>query len=162
MLINTHRGDCYSTPLHRLTSDAHTVLWIRGMRNMPGGSARLVLADTLHKLYPEGCGVCTDTCRLMSYLNPRGGIRDLPQPWPEYPIYVMANNPRPEGTGKYECPCMGFYDPEVGGAWRERGLRQHHPFCQYGRGAQRRYDHFVALRTAAGRPDAWFRSLKEG
>jgi hypothetical protein len=159
--------------MYRLEKEIYTILWIKG------GQARDLIAQTVHKMFPEGVGVCSDTCRLMGFVNPRGGVREVPQPWPEYPIHVMANNPRPEIGSDEECPCFGFLDPEVGGPWRERGLNQHHPFCMYEKGAGRRYEHFCKtaqygiilvdgkyhrrqIRTLQPtRPDAWFKSLKE-
>lgn len=148
MISNVARGDFASLPLHRL-GESHTVAWLM----KKGG--RLLLEQTLRNLYPGGVGVCIDTCKLVAYINPIGGVRELSQPWPEYPIHVMVNNPSPS-----ECPCREFLDPEVGGAWAERGTGEHHPFCMYREGSLERYAHFVRLGHAAKRPDAWFNSLK--
>lgn len=157
MITNMYRGDIQNKPLFRLERESHTIHWIRGT------AAKRLIADALIKLYPEGVGVCSDTCRLMGYVLPGGRVIDIPQPWPYKPIHVMVNNPEPslDESSPTACPCMGFVDPEVGGPWRLRGLREHHPLCMYREGAMRRYVHFVNLGTSKIRPDAWFRSLKE-
>lgn len=154
MITNTHRGDFYSVPLFRLEKASHTVAWIKRK------AGRELLRTTLHRMFPEGCGVCADTCQLMAYINPRGGVRDVPFPWPSYPIWQMVNNPRPEEGSENECPCLDFLDPEAG-TWRARGLNRHHPFCMFDPAASKRYQHFVDLKKVPDRPDAWFKSLKE-
>jgi hypothetical protein len=142
-------------PLYRLESEAHTVLWIK---SLPG---RRLVARALHQLYPEGVAVCSDTCRLMGVIDNRGRITEIPVPWPEFPICQMINNPDPEIGSSNECPCFDYYDPEVGGPWRERGLNTHHPFCMYRERSLRRYQHFCSIGKPAERPDAWYKSSFE-
>jgi len=80
-------------------------------------------------------------------------------------MWQIAN--RPEIP---ECPCASFFDPEVGGAWRERGGRAgHHPLCQFDRTVGRVWD--IATKQAEeresrgenpqARPDEWLRIREE-
>lgn len=171
MISNTARGDFNRLPLYRLEKAVYTLLW------MKGGQGRQLLIETLHKMFPATVGVCSHTCKLMGYINPRGRVSEVPQPWPRYPITDMVNNPTPEPGAVNECPCFNFLDPEVGGPWRLRGVSRHHPFCQYQLGSAQRYQHFCqgvdyhyqvraghyhrgeTRKLAPQRPDAWFRSL---
>lgn len=76
--------------------------------------------------YKGGCGVCAATCRLIAVVTPDGNVRDLKRPFKKYELWQMQNKPAPN-----ECPCANYYDPEVQGPYRDKGLRDHHPFCQF-------------------------------
>lgn len=106
-------------PLHRLNIPK-TKLWLisKVWRN--------TLATNLARHYRGGVGVCAATLRLIAFIDPRGNIRELTRPFKKYEMWQIANKPAIP-----ECPCMDYYDPEVGGPYRERGDRSHHPFCQF-------------------------------
>lgn len=110
-------------PLHRLNTP-QTKLWLFG------GDIRRRMAANLSKRYRAGVGVCSATLRLIAFVDPRGNIRDLPPPHKLYKMFEMSNQPMVS-----ECQCAAFFDPEVGGAWRERGTAEHHPLCQFDRTA---------------------------
>jgi hypothetical protein len=93
---------------------------------------RNTLAKAFLRRYPGGYGVLSATLRLFSVVDPRGNIRELPPPHKLFEFHQIAN--RPELP---VCQCASFFDPEVGGAWRERGGEKgHHPLCQFDRTAQ--------------------------
>lgn len=108
-------------PIHRL-NQPQTVLWLFG------GEVKRRMASNLAKRYPAGVGIVSATLYLIAYVDPRGGFRDLPPPHKRYVMPEISNRPM---VG--ECQCAGFFDPEVGGPWRERGTDEHHPMCQFDR-----------------------------
>lgn len=117
MITNYHDH----VPVHRLNTP-QIKLWLFG------GDIRRRMASNLSKRYPAGCGVCSPTLHLIAYVDPRGGIRDLAPPFKTYKMHEIANQPMVT-----ECQCASFFDPEVGGPWRERGTDEHHPLCQFDR-----------------------------
>lgn len=106
-------------PIHRLNTP-QTKLWLFG------GDIRRRMAANLSKRYRSGVGVCSATLRLIAYVDPRGGIRDLPPPHKLYKMHETSNQPMVS-----ECQCASFYDPEVKGPWRDRDTSDHHPMCQF-------------------------------
>lgn len=124
-------------PLHRLNTP-QTKLWLFG------GDIRRRMASNLSKRYTSGVGVCSATLRLIAYVDPRGGIRDLPPPHKLYQMHEVSN--RPMVT---ECQCAAFFDPEVGGPWRERGTDEHHPMCQFDGTSGKVFNHM--MRVSPGR-----------
>lgn len=123
------------------------------------------MASALVRRYAGGVGVLSATQRLFALVDPRGNVRELPPPHRRYEMWQIAN--RPEVP---ECPCANFFDPEVGGPWRERGGQAgHHPICQFDRSAARVWDIAVKQgeeRQARGqnpqaRPDEWLKIREE-
>lgn len=128
--------------------------------------------------YRGGFGVCSATLRLIATVDPRGAVRELAPPHRRFEMHEVANAPRPP-----ECPCATFYDPEVGGEFRERDSGGHHPLCQFDKTAkkvfveaQRRAFDRLDIRvidgigvlpekevrkTAQARPDEWQNIRKE-
>ena len=86
------------------------------------------------------------TLRLFATVNPLGVVRELAPPHTRYEMFQMANRP----SAITECPCANFFDPEVGGAYRERG-KGHHPLCQWVAEAKPLWDLGVD-RSKAGLP----------
>jgi hypothetical protein len=112
-------------PLHRLNSP-RTKLWLIS----PTSKKRTAWA--LSRMYRGGVGVCSATLRLIAYVDPRGGVTELPPPHKRYEMWQIANRPNPVT----ECPCGNFFDPEVQGPYRDRGTDTHHPMCQFDRTAK--------------------------
>lgn len=137
-------------PLHRLNTP-QTLLW-----NF-GGNVRRKMANHLSKRYPTGVGVLNRSQDLVAFVAPNGNIRELKPPFTRYEMWQIANRPRP-----LQCPCAEFFDPEIQGPWRDRGLEgEHHPFCQFDRTAQLAYTKTLREAQAGAskmRPDAWYRS----
>lgn len=133
--MTTHYTTNYHdhVPLHRLNTP-QTKLWLFG------GDIRRRMASNLAKRYTSGVGVCSATLRLIAYVDPRGGIRDLPPPHKLYQMHEVSN--RPMVT---ECQCAAFFDPEVGGPWRDRGTDEHHPMCQFDRTSQKVFSHMMTV-----------------
>lgn len=133
--------------MHRLSTPL-TKVWLMG------GEPRRAIAASLARKYRTGVGVCAATCRLIAYVAPNGGIQELAPPHREVQRWDLANAPIVS-----ECPCAGFYDPEIGGPWRLRGSEQHHPLCQYDRQVFQTFE--MAARKSelpadlASRPDLW-------
>lgn len=116
--------------LHRLNQPL-TKMWLIG-----GPVRRSMAAALVRNKYRGGCGVCSATNYLMAVVDPRGIVREIPPPLRRFELWQMANAPVPEAGD--ECPCLGFFDPEVQGEWRERGpLAGHHPLCQWDRTAKK-------------------------
>lgn len=161
-------------PLHRM-NQPQTQAWF----TVPAW--RRKFADFLVKQrYRGGFGVCSATLRLIAVVDPRGAVRELPPPHSRFEMWQVANKPRPR-----ECPCAGFYDPEVGGAFRDRGAPEgeHHPLCQFDRTAvpvfaqaqRKAFDRLdikivegvgvlpdkQTRRSAQERPDEWQQMRKE-
>jgi hypothetical protein len=124
------------------------------------------MASALVRRYPGGVGVLSATQRLFVLVNPRGDIRELPPPHRRYEMWQIANKP-----AQPECPCADFFDPEVGGCWRERGEQAgHHPLCQFDRHSEAVF--MIAGRKARenlargggspqARPDEWVKIRQE-
>lgn len=121
--------------LHRLNSP-QTVLWLLG------GETRRRMAANLVRRYPSGLGVLSATLHLIAYVNPRGGIRELPPPHRRYQMHEISNQPT-----LVECQCASFYDPESGGPWRDRQSNEHHPMCQFEKFSIEIYDQASRLGT---------------
>lgn len=136
---------------------------------------RRQIAATLIRLYPQGVGVLSWSCHLFAYVNPRGAIVEQVQPFKHFQMWEIANKPEAP-----QCQCANFFDPEVQGAWKERGGGLgHHPLCQYDRTAVKVFDKAATLaleriakrpkhehgRADAGvaqeRPDEWLRLREE-
>jgi hypothetical protein len=112
--------------------------------------------------YRGGVGLLSPTMYLFATVDPRGNIRELAPPFHRYEMWQTANQPEIE-----RCPCGDYYDPEVGGPWRdrpeyERGV--HHPFCQFDPHAKKVFHKAAELavtrleqgaRDAQERPDEW-------
>lgn len=124
-------------PIHRLNTP-QTKLWLFG------GDIKRRMASNLSKRYRAGVGVCSATLRLIAYVDPRGGIRDLPPPHKLYKMHEISNQPLVS-----ECQCAGYFDPEVKGAWRERATTDHHPLCQFDRTSMPVFNHM--LQASPGR-----------
>lgn len=118
MITNYHDH----VPVHRLNTP-QIKLWLFG------GDIRRRMASNLAKRYKAGCGVCAPTLYLIAYVAPNGSIRELQPPFKKYEMHEIANQPHTSN----ECQCAEFFDPEVGGPWRERGTDAHHPLCQFDR-----------------------------
>lgn len=118
-------------PIHRLNTP-QTKLWLFG------GDIRRRLASNLSKRYPSGVGVCSATLRLIAYVDPKGGFRELLPPHKKYEMYQISNKPLVA-----ECQCASFFDPEVQGPWRDRGTDEHHPICQFERVSGKVFDTLV-------------------
>lgn len=128
-------------PIHRLNTP-QTKLWLFG------GDIRRRMASNLAKRYRAGVGVCSATLRLIAYVDPHGGIRELMPPHKLYQMHEISNQPMVT-----ECQCAGYFDPEVKGAWRERGTDEHHPLCQFDRTSSPVFQHLMAAspgRTVVG------------
>lgn len=131
--MSDHRTTNYHdhVPIHRLNTP-QTKLWLFG------GDIRRRMASNLSKKYPSGVGVCSATLRLIAYVDPRGGIRELMPPHKLYKMHEVSNQPMVT-----ECQCASFFDPEVGGPWRERDTYEHHPMCQFDRVSAPVYQHMM-------------------
>jgi hypothetical protein len=148
-----------SFPLHRLNR-AQTMLWLR----MPG--SRMLFASNLLKRYPRsGVGMVSATMRLFAIVDPSGKIRELSPPFKRFDMWQMSNAP-----GLSECACRHYFDPEVGGSWKERGANAgHHPFCQFKTRAmvlfekaeRSAHEQLSLNRPPQKRPDEWFELSKE-
>lgn len=160
-------------PIHRM-NQVQTLAWL----TVPAWRRRF--SDFLVKQrYRGGFGVCSATLRLIAVVDPRGAVRELAPPHRRFEMWQVANAPRPN-----ECPCADFYDPEVGGRFRERSAPgQHHPLCQFDRTAapvfreaqRRAFDRLdiqvidgigvlpqkETRKTAQSRPDEWQNIRKE-
>lgn len=145
-------------PLHRINTPQIKVWLINP-------EFKRVLGAALIRRYPTGVGVLSPTLRLFALVNPKGVVRELPPPHNRYEMWQIANAPEVP-----ECACANFFDPEVGGAWRERGGDAgHHPLCQFDKTALRV---FVKAADAAvqsverggptqARPDEWLKMREE-
>ena len=123
-------------PLHRLNVP-RTKMWLISDANKRRTS------DALSKLYRGGVGVCSATLRLMALVAPNGTYRELAPPFRKYEMWQIANKPHTLGL---ECQCAEYFDPEVGGPYRERGpAAGHHPMCQFDQTSS------VVFREAQGR-----------
>jgi hypothetical protein len=101
------------------------------------------ISNALSKMYRGGVGVCSATLRLMAMVAPNGTYRMLAPPFRKYEMWQIANKPEVLGL---ECPCADYFDPEVGGPYRERGpAAGHHPMCQFDRTSS------VVFKEAQGR-----------
>lgn len=115
----------------------------------------------------QGVGLCTHTLRLIAYIRPDGTLHELKPPFQQFQMWQMANAPKVHSTAGQTCACANYYDPEVQGPWKERGLppNHHHPFCQFSKTAVAVYQdawvsaaHRVANKlTPQERPDEWVR-----
>lgn len=141
-------------PLHRLNT-IQTKLWIMSEH------LKRQMASNLARMYHGGVGVLSATQRLIAKVDPKGRIQELPPPHHRFEMWQIANRPQLP-----ECPCASFFDPEVGGEWRERGENEgHHPFCQFDRTAQKVFvraggeanSRRVRGGPAQERPDEWLR-----
>lgn len=123
-------------PIHRLNSP-QTVLWLYK------GNVQRRMASNLSKRYKAGVGVCSATLRLIAYVDPNGGVRELAYPHKKYEMHQISNQPL-----LTECQCAAFFDPESGGAWRKRDDKlsrgEHHPMCQFERVGQKVFEGMVA------------------
>lgn len=108
-------------PLHRL-NQPRTKMWLISVTNKRRTAAALA------RIYRGGVGVCSATLYLIAVVNPDGTYRELTSPFKRYEMWQIANKPEAIGV---ECPCADYYDPEVGGPYRERGVNGHHPMCQF-------------------------------
>ena len=135
-------------PLHRLNTPL-TKAWLCG------GQLQKALASQLARQYRGGCGVLSATNRLFAYVQPDGRVRELSPPFQSYEMWQIAN--RPLVT---ECQCAAWYDPESGGAWRDRGSSEHHPVCQFDRTSLPVYKRIMVSGHRV-RPDAWTRFREE-
>lgn len=119
----------------------------------------------------EGVGLCSNTLYLIAYLRPNGTIHELKPPFKQFEMWQMANAPPVHGEGVKLCACRNFFDPEVGGQWKDRGLPpdHHHPMCQFSRTAVVVFDESyrsASERRSRGlspqsRPDEWFRRQQD-
>ncbi len=134
-------------PLHKLT-ETQTRCWLTSRE------LQRALADGLAKRYQQGVGVCTATLRLIAYVAPNGRVQELPPPHRGVQRWELANQPAVS-----ECPCLGFFDPEVQGPWRQRGSEAHHPLCQYDPNVFRTFSLAIKKETLPAdlqnRPDLW-------
>jgi hypothetical protein len=129
-------------PLHRMNRP-QTIMWLASE------TWRRNFCSVKLKTYRGGFGVLSATQYLIAKVDPRGNIQDLVEPFRRFEMWQIANRPEIE-----ECPCAYFFDPEVGGEWRERdGKNGHHPLCQFDKSA------VPVFKRAAG--EAWNR-IKEG
>lgn len=124
-------------PIHRLNTP-QTLLWLFR------GDPQRRMASNLAKRYASGVGVCSATLRLIAYVAPGGGIRELTPPHKLYEMHQISN--KPEVT---ECQCAAFFDPEVKGPWRERDTSEHHPLCQFDRVAAPVFKHMMQVSPGA-------------
>lgn len=136
-------------------------------------SVRAQLAKNwLRKHGPQGVGLCNPKLQLIAFLRPNGTVQELSPPFKEFAMWQMANAPPVQSRSEQTCACAGYFDPEVGGPWAERGLppNHHHPFCQFARTAQQVFDVSKASAenrvregraTAQERPDEWIRRQKQ-
>lgn len=136
-------------------------------------SVRAQLANNwLRKHGRQGVGLCNHRLQLIAFLRPNGTVKELTPPFQTFQMWQMANAPPVQSKSEQTCACAGFFDPEVGGPWRDRGLGpdHHHPFCQFARTAQAVFDTSAASahhrlsegrETAQARPDEWVRRQKE-
>lgn len=87
----------------------------------------------------QGVGLCNSELRLIAWLRPNGTILELQPPFKVFEMWQMSNAPPVTSSSQQQCACRDYYDPEVGGAWKERGLPawHHHPFCQFSKSAQK-------------------------
>lgn len=145
-------------PLHRLNTP-QTKVWL-----ISEGAKRQIAAALVRR-YPGGVGVLSATQRLFALVDPRGNVRALPPPHRRYEMWQISNRP-----DLPECPCANFFDPEVGGAWRECGYEAgHHPLCQFDRTSEKVF--VLAAERANGRlnqglapqdrPDEWIKIREE-
>lgn len=145
-------------PLHRLNSP-QTLIWLISPH------VKRQIASNLSKKYQGGVGVLSATQRLIAKVDPRGNVQELPPPHVRYEMWQIANRPM-----ETECPCADFFDPEVEGAWRDRGgSGGHHPLCQFdktsgvvfNRAAREAHQRLVKGGPAQERPDEWLRMRDE-
>lgn len=126
-------------PYHKLT-EAQGHAWCFSP------DVRRQMAARLARMYPQnGCGVCSAHMNLVAYVSARGELRMLVAPFKRIPIHAIANKPKAP-----ECPCARFFDPEVGGEWKQRGTTAHHPMCQFQRGSQEVFERVAAAKGNVG------------
>ncbi len=160
-------------PLHRM-NQTQTLAWL----TVPAWRRKFI-EHLLRERYRGGFGVCSATLRLIATVNPRGALVELAPPHRLFEMHEVANAPAPP-----RCPCAEYYDPEVGGPFRERGREhEHHPLCQFDKTAKpvfkeaqrRAFDRLdirviegvgvlggkETRRSAQARPDEWEQIRKE-
>ena len=151
-------------PLIRMNSAITRAYFVPALRER-------MLAHWLEKYGRQGVGLCTNVLKLIAFIRPNGTLHELQPPFRRFQMWQMANAPKVFSAVEPTCACGGYYDPEVGGAWRERGLgpTHHHPFCQFSRTSQRvwvqaahsameRVERKLPPQT---RPDEWLRRQRE-
>lgn len=145
-------------PLHRMNSPT-TMIWLMSE------NARRHLASVWIRKYKGGFGVLSATQFLIAKVDPRGNIQQLMEPFKRFEMWQIANRPVED-----ECPCANFYDPEVGGEWRQwDGKKGHHPICQFDpmavpvfeRAAREAWDRIGEGKNPQARPDEWRRMRDE-
>jgi hypothetical protein len=143
-------------PLH-LFNLAQTKLWVKRP-----DARRPMVVHLIREYYRGGFGILSAFLDLIAVADPRGVIRELKPPYRRFQMWQAANAPNVTS----ECACLNFFDPEVGGRWRERGPSVgHHPFCQFDRTADAVFNHAAASavtrleegKRPQARPDEWMR-----
>lgn len=146
-------------PYHRLNT-LFTRLW--------NGSRHVQHTIATHLARSYGGPVVILNCLLehIANVDERGNVKSLQPPFRQYEMWQVSNAPKPQT----ECACGMYMDLENGGLpWRDRGVDEHHPFCQFDRTAKQVFAkaaNTAARRSEAGerpqaRPDEWTRLRKE-
>ena len=146
-------------PLIRMNSAVTRAFFVPAFRER-------MVQNWLQKYGRQGVGLCTNTLRLIAYVRPNGTLHELKPPFVRFRMWQMANAPR-VFSAEQPCACAGFFDPEVQGPWKERGLhpRHHHPFCQFSpsaesvfmQAAEAAFDRLEQNKAPQARPDEWVR-----
>lgn len=131
---------------------------------------RQMAYNWLQKYGRQGVGLCTNKLKLVAYVRPNGTLHILRPPFVRFQMWQMANAPRVFSV-EQPCACAGFFDPEVQGPWKERGLhpQHHHPFCQFSpsadnvfrRAADEAFERLKRHQNPQARPDEWLRMQRE-
>lgn len=114
--------------IHRL-SERFSRAWL----NNPKARANLV--PRIYSLYPGEEIVVVDMGgRTIGQISPQGMYKVVPKPRPTVALSMTSNKPDPS-----VCPCRTFYHQEGKPPtyeWQSLGKNEHHPVCQYNKGAQ--------------------------
>lgn len=140
----------YGLPVHMLNRN-HSIVWLTG------GAIRKGMALKIVSEYRGGCAIATHKGFVIAMVAPNGAVRELPPPFHMVTRADIANKPT-----ALNCVCQSFWDEEVQGPWRSRGLDRHHPYCQFNKTAQTVYMNMAAKIVGAGgagkvRPDEHLR-----
>jgi len=107
---------------HQLTNN-QTKLWLLG-----GDTRREIAANIATHYHGERpVGVVAWRGQLIAWIGTRGEVKLLSPPFQRVHRNAVENSPAPQS-----CACAEYYDPEVGGPWKNRDLpNSHHPYCQF-------------------------------
>ena len=136
-------------PYYQLTR-SQTRLWPLG------GEHRKRIAKAVVQRCPGGAAVVEFYGRVIAYVAPNEGVRELAPPFKRVHRHQIVNAPGPD-----QCACREYYDLESHGPWHLRPDAQgrHHPLCEFKSTAQAVFE--AATRHPHARPDAILRKEAE-